>query len=396
MLEERIRGGIERYYDEVFEMAMYLTEHPELSCEEVESSRFVIEFLEEHGYEVTEPYAGMPYSFVAVDRDRKDDTGPKAAFLCEYDALPEVGHACGHSFSCGISVLGALALKSAFRDLPIRIDLIGTPAEELGGGKCIMTENGGFDDYEFAAMVHLSNTDNTHFNVLSCNDRFFTFHGKGAHASAAPEEGINALNAARLFMEGMDMWRQHITKDCQFHGIVANGGTSPNIVPEEVSLDYYFRAESIKKLWNLNKIAERCAEGAAMAVGASVNYKQRYPDYAEIYWDDTMEMVTREAFEDMGRTPDITSKLGGSSDVGNVSLKIPVFHLMLDVTDGNKETALHSRSFEQVLHTESARRGLRDGAGIIAELANKLGNAPELLSKIQSAHKEYRKFTETR
>lgn len=388
MIKEQIKNELRRYYDDAYDLAMYLTKHPEISCQEIQSSRYIIDFLEKHGYEVAAPYAQMPNSFLAVDKNRKDYTGPKAAFLCEYDALPEVGHACGHSFSCGISILGALALKEAFRDLPMRIDLIGTPAEEFGGGKCIMAENGGFDGYEFAAMVHLNNTDAAHFKVLACNDRFFTFQGKAAHASAAPQEGINALNAARLYMEGMDMWRQHLTKDCQFHGIVTKGGSAPNIIPDEVSLDYYFRAESIKNLWNLNEIAERCAKGAAFAVGADVKYEQRYLDYAEIYWDSNMEMAVREAFEDVGRIPGACG-IGGSSDVGNVSLKIPVFHPMLDVTGGNQDIVLHDGSFEQVLYSETARKGLEDGAGIIAGLACKLTFSPDLLHEIQAAHKKY-------
>lgn len=385
-----VKNVIEKYYDEVYKLAEYLTKNPEISCEETESCRYITEFLKEHGYEVEAPYGGMPNSFLAVDKARKDENVPKAVFLCEYDALPEVGHACGHSFSCAISILGALALREAYPDLPYRIDLAGTPAEEFGGGKCIMTDNGAFDQYEFAAMIHLNNVDVTYFKVPACNDRYFTFHGKAAHASASPEEGINALNAARLYMEGMDMLRQHITADCQFHGIVTKGGTAPNIVPEEVSLDYYFRAETIKGLWDLNKMAENCAKGAAMMMGATVDWEQRYPDYADIYWNDDMEAVAEEAFSDAGRVSDNSAVKGGSSDIGNVSLRIPVFHMMIDVTGKDPEVILHDKAFAEALLKEPAKKGLKDGAVIIAGLAVRLAEDEERMKKITEAHHRYR------
>lgn len=389
MLDDKIRKQIEVYYEEVYKLAEYLTKHPEISCEEVESSKYIIHFLEEQGYKVTTPYAGMPNSFLAADKKGEAEK-PKAAFLCEYDALPEVGHACGHSFSAAISILGALALREACPELPFQIDIIGTPGEEVGGGKCMMTENGGFDGYEFAAMVHLNNKDTVYVKMPACNDRYFTFHGRATHAAASPEEGINALNAARLYMEAMDMWRQHVPKTWQFHGIVAKGGTVPNIVPDEVEVDYYFRAESIVELWRLNQIAETCARGAAMAVGATVDWQQRYPDYADMYWNSDMQEMAEAAFRDVERdVGDVNDKFG-SSDIGNVSLRIPVFHMMIDITDGNRKTVLHDRAFAEALLKAPAAKGLRDGAGILAGLAYRLAVSPEKMEKIKEAHHQYR------
>lgn len=332
----------------------------------------------------------MPHSFLAVDKEKKEFQGPKAAFLCEYDALPEVGHACGHSYSCAVSILGALALREAYPDLPVRIDLIGTPGEEFVGGKCYMTENGGFDGYQYAAMVHLNNENVTYFQVLASNDRYFTFRGKAAHASACPEEGLNALNAARLFMEAMDMWRQHITKDCQFHGIVAKGGAAPNIVPDEVCLDYYYRAATIENLWKLNRISETCAKGAAMAAGTTVEWSQRYPDYGEIYWNAYMDEIMQELFSDTGRATVRSKGPGGSTDLGNVNLKIPVFHPMIDITGSRKDIVIHDREFERLLHTEAAAEVLRDGAYIIAGLGYKLASEPEVMERIKEDHRKYR------
>ena len=205
MIREIKKEEIAELIQKVDELGRYLTNHPEVSGEEKESCEYITQFLKKEGYEITAPYGEMPYSFRAVDKEKKQFHGKKAVFLCEYDALPEVGHACGHSYSCAISILGALLLKKFYPDLPMRIDLVGTPGEEFVGGKCYMTENGAFDEYEYAAMIHLYNRDSTYFEILASNDRYFTFHGKAAHASAFPEEGVNALNAARLYMEAMDI-----------------------------------------------------------------------------------------------------------------------------------------------------------------------------------------------
>jgi len=391
-MQDKIRECMGKYYQKACELGDYLTAHPEISGEEAGSCLYITEFLKTQGYEVITPYVGMPHSFLAVDKSREKETGKKAAFLCEYDALPEVGHACGHSYSCAISVLAALALREAFPHLPIRMDLIGTPGEEFVGGKCYMTQDGGFDGYVYAAMIHLYNADMTSFEVLASNDRYFTFHGKAAHASAFPEKGLNALNAARLFMEAMDMWRQHITKDCQFHGIVVKGGEAPNIVPEEVCLDYYYRSATLEGLWNLNKISETCAKGAAIATGTTVEWEQRYPDYGEIYWNDYMDELMTGLFHSVGRNPVPSDGPGGSSDAGNVNMKIPVFQPLLDITEGRRDCVVHERRFEELLHTDAAKKALMDGAQILAGLAYRLATEPEVLKRIQEDHKAYRKL----
>ena len=182
MIREIKKEEIAELIQKVDELGRYLTNHPEVSGEEKESCEYITQFLKKEGYEITAPYGEMPYSFRAVDKEKKQFHGKKAVFLCEYDALPEVGHACGHSYSCAISILGALLLKKFYPDLPMRIDLVGTPGEEFVGGKCYMTENGAFDEYEYAAMIHLYNRDSTYFEILASNDRYFTFHGKAAHA----------------------------------------------------------------------------------------------------------------------------------------------------------------------------------------------------------------------
>lgn len=388
--KERLVKAVEAQFEKVKEVAAWLTDHPEVSGEEKESSVYIMRFLASQGYTVTGPCGGMPHSFLAVETDKLDWDGPKAAFMCEYDALPEVGHACGHSYSCGISLLGALALREAYPELPVRIDLIGTPGEEFWGGKCVMTDNGAFDGYEYAAMIHLCNEDRAQFEVKASNDRYFTFKGKAAHAADAPEQGLNALNAARLFMDAMDMWRQHMEKDWMFHGIVDYGGAAPNIVPEEVRLDYFYRADTLEGLYRLNAVSERCAKGAALATGTEVSWEQRYPDYGEIYTPEAAHELAAAIMKEVGRTPVPPKGPGGSSDVGNVSLRIPVFHPMFDVTGYDKSVTMHDRAFEACLHTEQADKVLWDGGYAMAALALRLAEERALMDEIRRDHAAYR------
>ena len=168
--------------------------------------------------------------------------------------------------------------------------------------------------------------------------------------------------------------------------------TAPNIVPDEVCLDYYYRAATIENLWKLNKISETCAQGAAMATGTQVEWQQRYPDYGEIYWNDYMDGMMKELYENVGRTPVKSPGPGGSSDIGNVNMKIPVFHPMLDITGNRKEYVIHDRKFEELLHTEAAGKALKDGAAVLAELAYKLAMEPDSLKNIKEAHAAYRKL----
>lgn len=387
---EPVEQMIDFHFDKCRKAADYLTDHPETGGEEEGSCEYLVSFLRSQGYEVQTPYAGMPHSFLAVPEAKKQVT-KRAVFLCEYDALPEVGHACGHSVSCGASILAGLAINEACKDLPIRIDIMGTPAEENLGGKVIIAENGGFDGYTYAAMVHMNNENSTYFRVLASNDRYITFHGKASHASAAPESGLNALNGARLFMDAMDMWRQHIPKDCQFHGIVAEGGEAPNIVPDKVVLDYYFRAATMENLAMVNEKARICAEGAALATGTTVTMEQRYPDYGEIFSNEYRDTFMKQIFEKADRKSAAPEEPKGSSDGGNVDMRIPIFHPMIDITNGRKEIVLHDRAFAALLKTAEAYRGMKDGARILCRIVYELAMNPEVEAQILKDHKAYRR-----
>lgn len=388
-LDTRLTESVRRYFDLCREHADYITDHPELGCEEHLACGRYVKLLEEHGWQVETPVAGVPCSFRAVRKDRLDDAGPRAVLMCEYDALPEVGHGCGHSMSGSASLLAALALADAYPDLPLRIDLMGTPGEEYPGGKVMLADAGAFGGYEFAAMAHMMDYNAPGFGVLACNDRYITFRGKAAHASAMPEKGINALNAARIFMDAMDMWRQHLPKYSQIHGVVAKGGDLPSIVPDDVELNYYFRARTLKELLDLNTKAEKCAEGAALCTGCTCECAQQYLTYADLSNPPAGLEALRDIFDALDLPVREPGDPSGSTDAGNVDQIIPTFHPLVSVSGGRPQV-VHDKGFTALMKCESGYRGLYNAAVLLASFALRLAGEPERLAEIQRWHQEYR------
>lgn len=351
-----------------------LADHPEVSGQEFETSRKIVELLRRNGYQVEYPCAGLPTAFRAV-------YGPgghsrKLAILTEYDALPEIGHACGHCLSGSISILAALALRELQDALDVDVHLVGTPVEETDGAKCGMVERGVFDGYDMAVMVHLYNSNMLapKLQALACYE--YTFHGKAAHASAAPWEGVNALNAVQLMFHAIDMMRQHVRPDAQFHGVVRGGGEAPNIVPETASAEFFIRALDKGYLRQLIDRVDHCAEGAAIATGTTWEKRETACVYDNLKPNPTGTAALAEIYEELGLPLNgDPEKIFGSSDAGNVSFVCPTFHPCLQVVD--PDVAIHTRAFAEAMKTDRAHRALADGARIIARMAAKIFGDPE-------------------
>lgn len=381
-----INETAKNYISDCLELSNYLSDHPEVSGEEKESCLYVVNFLRNKGYDVTTPYVGVPHSFLAV---KKRENRPKIALMCEYDALPEIGHGCGHSLSCAISILAALILEKAFPDFPFQVDIIGTPAEEIGGGKILLADNGAFDGYEFAAMAHMSGQNISKLKVLASCDMEVTFHGKSAHASAEPWEGKNALNGVQLFFHALDMMRQHLTPDCQMHGVITNGGIFPSIVPEEATCYLYPRAGSMKNLNKLWDKMENCAKGAAMATETTCEVKMLYNKYGDLYISPTAETMLDEVFEQFGLPYSHQENGLGSTDAGNVDQLIPVFHPMVKIGN-DPEIKMHSKEFADLMKSEEAETALLNGGKIVAGICTSMAYGDGYFEKIKAEHKKYR------
>jgi Metal-dependent amidase/aminoacylase/carboxypeptidase len=375
---------IEQLAEEVFPLSEYLTAHPELGGEEKMSSAYIAHFLKVRGYTVEMNYCQLPYAFRAY----KPSDKPRIAVMCEYDALPEIGHGCGHSLSCGISILAALAVINCFQDFPFEIDMIGTPGEETIGGKVILAQRGGFDCYQYAIMGHIDSINATQIRVLACNDMYITLKGLAAHASTAPWKGESALNAAQLFMHGIDLQRVHYKPFMQMHGIVVEGGTAPNTIPDKVVLDYYPRAATMGDLNTLNKNAQRLLKGIAYATNTEYTVKQRYDTFAELHYGKTAVHTLKNIFKELDMEVEEMEFPEGSTDAGNVDLVIPTFHLEIKGTD--TPVSFHTKEFEQLMYGDRARKTLRDGAKVIANFIWQTAYKEGLLETITQEWKFYR------
>ena len=362
-LKEKISQAVKENLQDAIALNDDLADHPELSGEEYESSRKIVELLKHKGFDVEYPFAGLPTSFKATYG--RNDHKYKVAIMTEYDALPGIGHACGHCVSGAISVLAGIAASKLQDALDADIDVIGTPVEETDGAKCALIKKGVFDHYDMAMMIHLYDQNLIYCTLNGLASYLYTFHGKAAHASAAPWDGINALNAAQLMFHGTDCLRQHVTPDVRIHGIIRNGGEAPNIVPEEASAEFYVRALDLDYMMDVVRKVDDCAAGGALATQCTWDKVETAATYANMRRNYTGEDALREIYEELDI--DINGdheKIFGSSDAGNVSFVCPTFHPTLQIVD--RGVPIHTREFAQAVKTERAHEAIALGANVIA------------------------------
>ena len=362
-LKEKIAQAVKENLQDAIALNDDLADHPELSGEEYESSRKIVELLKHKGFDVEYPFAGLPTSFKATYG--RNDHKYKVAIMTEYDALPGIGHACGHCVSGAISVLAGIAASKLQDALDADIDVIGTPVEETDGAKCALSKKGVFDHYDMAMMIHLYDQNLIYCTLNGLASYLYTFHGKAAHASAAPWDGINALNAAQLMFHGTDCLRQHVTPDVRIHGIIRNGGEAPNIVPEEASAEFYVRALDLDYMMDVVRKVDDCAAGGALATQCTWDKVETAATYANMRRNYTGEDALREIYEELDI--DINGdheKIFGSSDAGNVSFVCPTFHPTLQIVD--RGVPIHTREFAQAVKTERAHEAIALGANVIA------------------------------
>ena len=378
---EKISGAIARYQQEMIELSDYMADHPELSGKEYETSAKLVAYLRDKGYAVEYPFGGKETAFRAVYGDNGHKY--KIALLTEYDALPEVGHACGHCLSGAISILAGLAARELQDELDADIHVIGTPDEEDDGAKCIMADAGVFKAYDMASMVHTYNRNIVMPRFQALGEFFYAFHGLAAHASAAPWEGKNALNAAQLMMHAIDMLRQHTRPDAQFHGIIKDGGAFPNIVPEKSLIHLFIRAGDKRYMEELVRLADDCAAGAALATQTTWSRTpQNQTYYVDLRRNDAGEQALREVFAELGIEENGPRDLiFGSSDIGNVSYECPAFHPCLQIVD---EAPIHTREFEAAVRSERSHAAISVGAGLLARHIAKIFSDEERIKAMKA------------
>ncbi|WP_432401474.1 M20 family metallopeptidase [Wukongibacter sp. M2B1] len=385
MKKRIIQKEIDLIEDELLDLCEKIHANPELSFKEYKASQWIIELLRKHGFEVREGIAGLDTAFKA--RFKSKNPGPRVAFLAEYDALPEIGHGCGHNIIATCSVGAAIGLSKVLEGLAGEVLLIGTPAEEGGGGKIILLEENEFEDVDYALMIHPT----SHRSIIGRGGLAATrvtveFKGKATHSSA-PEDGINALSAVISVFNGIDALRATFDMKSNINGIITNGGDAANIIPEYASCDFSVRAKNLVELKNLIKMIKRIVNSVEVLTGAKASidigrlYAERYPN---ITIGESFKSNMAELGEEMGY-PDPDRKVG-SSDIGNVTLKVPAIHSYLSIAD--ESVNAHSIEFTKASISKRAKEIAIRGAKGLAMTGYDILYSEELRKKINNEFQE--------
>lgn len=362
---QRISEGISRHRERVLALAQDIHANPELSFEEHRAAASIADLLAGAGFEVERGTSNLPTAFSA-----SIGTGNLTVALCvEYDALPGVGHACGHNLIAGASVAAALALAPLADELGITLKAIGTPAEEHGGGKALMLQRGAFDGVGLALMVHPVQ-DGTSYNPAGTSAQAVgryraIFTGKASHAAAAPHLGINAGDAATLAQVAMGLLRQQIPSDHRIASFIAEGGVATNIIPERTVVEFECRAFTLPEYEALLVRVRNCFEGAALATGTQLEFEETEPLYEPLLQDDALAAHWTAAMESFGK--DVTPAAGlagGSTDMGNISQVIPSLHPWLSIPGA--DSSIHSHAFTALANTAQAYTVMFEAAVALA------------------------------
>ena len=362
-VKDAISRAVDRLADELEALSVKIHDHPELAYQETQACAWLCEFLGKQGFKVEPGAGGVDTAFRATIETGE---GPTVAILCEYDALPGIGHACGHNVIATSGAGAGAALAAVRTQLPKgRIHVIGTPAEEGGGGKIKLINAGLFKDVDAAMMIHGFDRTLLHQDLLGIARATFEFTGKASHASADPWEGINALDACVQTYNAVAMLRQQVRPDCRIHGIITSGGAAANIIPEYASATFYVRAPRIDTMWDLYRRVVACADGAAKAAGVSLKVTQHESVYepmksSRVLLDLFAANMTTVGLAEGDPIPDRK----GSSDVGNVSQVVPTIQPMIGIAP--EGMAIHTREFAEAAIQPLARRGMVAAAKTMA------------------------------
>ena len=360
--KQEVRADVGRSAAALVELSHRIHGHPELSFEEELASSWCAEALAGGGFAVETGVAGLPTAFSATAGGGPLEIG----ICCEYDALPGIGHACGHNVIAAAAVGAGLALAPLADELGITIRILGTPAEEGGGGKITMLDQGAFDGLSAAMMVHPWPTELIQMPCLAVSHFDVRYTGREAHASAFPELGINAADALTVAQVAIGLLRQHASPGDQVHGIVTHGGSAPNIVPGRAEAKYYVRARSLERLAEWEPRIRHCFEAGALATGASVELLPQGPVYSEFRADLAIARRYQANAETLGRRfPDPPEHaVPASTDMANVSLAIPAIHPTLGID--SLPAVNHQAAFAAHCISPAADRAVLDGATAMA------------------------------
>ena len=362
-INQQIIAAIDGIADELIEVSHAIHARPELAFQEHFACGLLRDTLSNHGLPVS---TGVYTLETAFESAFSSAGGPTVALLAEYDALPGIGHACGHNIIATTALGAMLGLHAVAGRLPGTVKLLGTPAEEKGGGKELMARAGAFDGIDAALMIHPAGVNLTAMPSICVAEVEVIYHGRSAHASAMPHRGINALDALLLAYQAISNLRQHIRDNERIHGIITDGGQAPNIVPERAAGEFFVRAVNEKALAALKPRVQACFEAGAKGTGCEVEVRWANVDYLDLNTNQPLAEEFQRHGEALGRTFLPPEHLGGagSTDMGNVSHRVPSIHPMLACAPPN--VVIHHPDFARWAASSMGDLAVLDGAKALA------------------------------
>jgi amidohydrolase len=378
-IKTAISRDIEARTGELGAVSRKIHDNPETAMEERKASGWLVGYLKESGFKLETGIYGLPTSFRAKYGKGK----PVIGFLAEYDALPKLGHACGHNLIATSSIAAATAAKLAVDELGGSIIVYGTPGEEGDAGKALMAERGAFRDLDVAMICHPGGGNQVVTNALACQTLDVEFFGKAAHAAADPDAGINALEAMILSFNNIDALRQHIKDTARIHGIITDGGEAANIVPAHTAGSFIVRADNDDYLDILKEKVLNCFTGAAIATGAELKYQWAEVRYAVMRNNMVLARLFRKNMESLGHKIPLgeSGKWAGSTDVGNVSRLAPTIQPMVGIAPD--DVLIHSVPFAEAAATDKALAIMLDAARAMAITAADILAGPEIFTAMR-------------
>ena len=366
-MHDAIAAFVDEHAAELLAVSREIHAHPELAFKEERASALLTDTAQRFGLKAQRGAYGLATAF----EGRFGADGPNVAVLAEYDALPGIGHACGHNLIATAALGAALALHSVKGQLAGTVTFLGTPAEEKGGGKEVMARAGAFDAVDAAMMMHPSGINLATMPCICVAEVQAVYHGRAAHASAMPQRGVNALDGLLLAYQAISNLRQHIQYTERIHGIVTEGGQAPNIVPERAAGEFYVRAKNEEDLARLKPRVQACFEAGARGAGCKLELNWAAVDYLDLNTNWPLAKRFQGHAEGLGREFFPVDKLepgaNGSTDMGNVSHRVPSIHPML--ASAPRNVVIHNAEFAQWAASEMGDRAALDGAKALAMTA---------------------------
>lgn len=387
--------NLSKKYDEIFkdlkELNEYIYKNPELGRKEFKACEAHKNILKKYGFKVTDNYIGIETAYLAEYSSEKD--GPKIAYLAEYDALPEIGHGCGHNALGTASVGAGILLKDFVDEFGGTVYVYGTPAEETLGAKVDMAEAGCFDNIDAAMLSHPTGKSHERSGTSQAMEALqFTFKGKTAHAAGDPYNGINALDGVIQFFNSVNALRQQTKESARIHGIISNGGEAANIIPDLAVANFYVREATTKEMVKLSERVKNCAKGAALATGTELKIENYEYTFKHLVTNETLSDVYVKNLKLQGIEDIPVSKPSGSSDCGDVSHHCPTIHSYFPIS--KCELTGHSLDFAKASISEEAYKGMKEAVLALAMTGKDILSDKELLKKIKDEFEKVKKELE--